>query len=156
MNRTFTIAKKEFTDVLRDKRTILTMIVIPLVAVPLLMTLAIKVVQRQERKADTEQIDLAVVGAEYAPRFFEMLLVDSQFVIREDVPEDDFVSMIREDSVDAGIAIPSDFQDRIGADEQASIALYYGLPARLALPSGGCATRSMATMKRLWTVASDG
>ena len=125
MTRTFTIAKKEFTDVLRDKRTILTMIVMPLVAVPLLMTLAIKVIQRQERKAGEEQIELAVMGAAYAPRFFEMLQADSQFVIREDVREADFESLIREDSVDAGIVIPPDFQDRIGADEQASIVLYY-------------------------------
>ncbi len=125
MNRTITIAKKEFTDVLRDKRTILMMIVMPLLAIPLLMTIMIKVVQRQERKADEEQIDLAVVGAGYAPGFFETLQADSQFVIREDVREADFESLIREDSLDAGIVIPPDFQDRIGADEQASIALYY-------------------------------
>ena len=125
MNRTITIAKKEFTDVLRDKRTILMMIVMPLLAIPLLMTIMIKVVQRQERKAGEEQIDLAVVGADYAPGFFETLQADSQFVIREDVREADFESLIREDSLDAGIVIPPDFQDRIGADEQASIALYY-------------------------------
>ena len=125
MKRTLTIVKKEFTDVLRDKRTILMMIVMPLLAIPLLMTIMIKVVQRQERKADEEQIDLAVVGAGYAPGFFETLQADSQFVIREDVREADFESLIREDSLDAGIVIPPDFQDRIGADEQASIALYY-------------------------------
>ncbi len=125
MNRTLTIAKKEFTDVLRDKRTILTMIVLPLLAIPLLMTITIKVVQRQERKAGEEQIDLAVVGAGYAPRFFEMLQADSQFVIREDVREADFEPLIREDSLDAGIVVPPDFQDRIGADEQALIVLYY-------------------------------
>ncbi|MCH8936385.1 MAG: ABC transporter permease, partial [Gemmatimonadetes bacterium] len=125
MNRTVTIAKKEFTDVLRDKRTILMMIVVPLLAIPLLIIIMIKVVQWQERKADEEQIDLAVVGAGYAPGFFETLQADSQFVIREDVREADFESLIREDSLDAGIVIPPDFQDRIGADEQASIVLYY-------------------------------
>ncbi len=125
MKRTLTIVKKEFTDVLRDKRTILTMIVMPLLAVPLLMTIMIKVIQRQERKAGEEQIDLAVEGAGHAPRFFEALQADSQFVIREDVREADFESLIREDSLDAGIVIPPDFQDRIGADEQASIVLYY-------------------------------
>ncbi len=66
------------------------MIVMPLVAVPLLMTLAIKVIQRQERKADVEQIDLAVMGAAYDPLFFDMLQAVSQFVIREVVLEDDF------------------------------------------------------------------
>ncbi len=125
MNRTLTIVKKEFTDVLRDKRTLLTMIVMPLLLIPLLMTITIKVVQRQERKVGEEQIDLAVVGAGYAPRFFEMLQADSQFVIREDVREADFESSIREDSLDAGIVIPPGFQNRIGADEQASIVLYY-------------------------------
>jgi len=125
MKRTLTIVKKEFTDVLRDKRTILTMIVIPLLAIPLLITIMIKVVQRQERKAGEEQIDLAVVGAGYAPRFFETLQADSQFVIREDVRETDFEPWIREDSLDAGIVIPPDFRDLIGADEQASIVLYY-------------------------------
>ncbi len=125
MTRTFTITKKEFTDVLRDRRTILTMIVMPLVFVPLLLNVVLWVTQRQERKAGEEQIDVAFVGADYAPRLYETFQADTQVVVREDIRETDFEQLIRDDTLDAGVVVPPDFPDRVGADEQASIVLYY-------------------------------
>lgn len=133
MTRIQTIVKKEFTDTLRDKRTILTMIVMPLVLVPLLMNLVIRITQRQQRKAEAEQIHLAFVGAEYAPRLFELVEADSQVVVREDVRENEFEQLIRDDSLDAGIVVPPDFMERIDADQQASVVLYYRSSASFAV-----------------------
>ncbi len=95
MGRTFTILKKEFTDVIRDKRTILTMVVIPLLFVPVLMTIAIKVTQRQQDKADLELVTIAFVGEEYAPRLHETVEADSQLVIKPGVAERDIETLIR-------------------------------------------------------------
>ena len=125
MTRTFTITKKEFTDVLRDRRTILTMIVMPLVFVPLLLNVVLWVTKRQERKAGEEQIEVAFVGAAYAPRLYGAFQADTQVAVRDDLRESDFEQLIRDDTLDAGIVVPPDFPDRVGADEQASIVLYY-------------------------------
>ena len=136
MTRINTIVKKEFTDTLRDKRTILTMIVIPLLMVPILMNITIRVVQRQERKAEVELIDLAFIGGEYAPRLLELVQADSQFVVRDDVRENEFEQLIRDDTLDAGIVVPPDFLERITADEQAEVVLYYRSSSTFAVAEG--------------------
>jgi sodium transport system permease protein len=136
MTRIHTIVKKEFTDTLRDKRTILTMIVMPLLLVPILMNVVFKVTQRQQRKAEIELIDLAFVGGEYAPRLLELVQADSQFVVREDVRENEFEQMIRDDTLDAGIVVPPDFLERVTADEQAEVVLYYRSSSSFAVAEG--------------------
>ena len=136
MTRINTIVKKEFTDTLRDKRTILTMIVIPLLMVPILMNITIRVIQRQERKAEVELIDLAFIGGEYAPRLLEMVQADSQFVVHEDVRENEFEQLIRDDTLDAGIVVPPDFLERVTADEQAEVVLYYRSSSTFAVAEG--------------------
>ncbi len=125
MGRTFTIVKKEFTDLLRDKRTILTMIVIPLIFLPILLSIVVRVTQRQEAKADRQLIDIAFVGAAFAPELRDAVLADSLLVIKPDVAEADIERMIRADSLDGGIVVPPDFLDRVGADEQAEVIVFY-------------------------------
>ena len=125
MNRTFTIVKKEFTDLLRDKRTILTMIVIPLVFLPILLSIVVRVTQRQEAKADRQLIDIAFVGAAFAPELRDAVLADSLLVIKPDVAEADIERLIRADSLAGGIVVPPDFLDRVGADEQAEVIVFY-------------------------------
>ena len=133
MGRTFTILKKEFTDVIRDKRTILTMVVIPLLFVPVLLTITLKVVQRQQDKADLELVNIAFVGAEYAPRLHQTVAADSQLVIKPGVAERNIETLIREDTLDGAIVVPPDFQDRVAADEQARIGIYYRSSASFAV-----------------------
>ena len=125
MTRTATIFKKELTDILRDKRTILMMIVIPLAIIPVLLTLVVKVAQRQQRKAEGEEIKITLIGGEYAPRLAELVVADTQFTIVGDIAEADIESNIRADSIDGALVIPPHFLDRIETDAQASVKIYY-------------------------------
>ena len=114
MTRTATIFKKELTDILRDKRTLLTMIVIPLALVPVLLTLVFKVAQRQQRKAEAEEIKIALIGDEYAPRLAELVAADTQFTVVRDVAEADLESKIREDSLDGALGDTATFPRSFG------------------------------------------
>jgi sodium transport system permease protein len=125
LTRTATIFKKELTDILRDKRTILTMIVIPLALVPLLLTLIFKVAQRQQLRAEAEEIKIALIGSAYAPRLEELIAVDSQFTVVEGVAEADIENHIRLDSLDGALVIPPHFPDLVNDDQQASVKIYY-------------------------------
>jgi sodium transport system permease protein len=125
MTRTATIFKKELTDILRDKRTIITMIVIPLALVPILLTLVFKVAQRQQRIAEGEEIKIALIGGDFAPRLAELVVADTQFTIVEGIAEADIESKIREDSLDGALVIPPHFPDRIETDAQASVKIYF-------------------------------
>ena len=125
MGRTLTIFKKEFIDVTRDRRTILTMVVMPLLFVPVLLTITLKVTQRQQEKADLEMVNIAFIGEEYAPRLQQAVEADSQLVIKAGVAEADVEALIRNDSLDGAIVVPPDFPVRVASDEQASIGIYY-------------------------------
>lgn len=125
MTRTATIFKKELTDILRDKRTILTMIVIPLAIVPVVLALIFKVAQRQQQRAETEEIKIALIGSAYAPRLEELIDVDSQFTVVEGVAEADIENHIRLDSLDGALVIPPHFPDLVNDDQQATVKIYY-------------------------------
>jgi sodium transport system permease protein len=125
MTRTATIFKKELTDILRDKRTILTMIVIPLALVPVLLTLIFKVAQRQQQRAETEEVKIALIGSDYAPRVEELIHADSQFTVVEGVAEADIENQIRVDSLDGALVIPPHFPDLVNGDQQATVKIYY-------------------------------
>jgi sodium transport system permease protein len=58
----FTIFKKELIDTLRDKRTMRTMLLIPLLVFPITLTLFVNVSSSFEKKASEEQLKIGVWG----------------------------------------------------------------------------------------------
>ncbi|MEI8116631.1 MAG: ABC transporter permease [Flavobacteriia bacterium] len=58
----FTIFKKELIDTLRDKRTMRTMLLIPLLVFPIMLTLFVNVSSSFEKKASEEKIILGIWG----------------------------------------------------------------------------------------------
>ena len=125
MGRTLTIAKKEIKDTLRDRRTILLLIIFPLVVFPSLILLIVRYTQRQAENAEAERVEIALIGEEYAPGLRQAVVADTQIVIVPDVSAGDIRNLIREDSLDGAIIVPPDFQDRIEADAQASTMILF-------------------------------
>jgi sodium transport system permease protein len=125
MRRVITIMKKEFVDTIRDKRTLITMIVIPLALIPLLMTGAVKFMTRAQDKADAAISRLAIIGGQHAPELVAALRGDSLVELREDVRAADLDSLIRADSIHGGVVVPPEFSRRVANDEQASVTVFF-------------------------------
>ena len=125
MPRTFTIFRKELIDTLRDRRTLIMMIVVPVLLVPIMLLVVVKVGALLERKASEKQLKIAVVGAEYAPDLHSLIASDSLITVIQGIAIEDVAAAVRGDSVDGAIVIPSTFLDRINADRQAAVQLYY-------------------------------
>lgn len=125
MPRTFTIFRKELIDTLRDRRTLIMMVVVPVLVVPIMILVVVKVGALLERKASEKQLKIAVVGAEYAPDLHSLIASDSQIIVIQGIAIEDVAATVREDSVDGAVVIPSTFLDRINADRQAAVQLYY-------------------------------
>ncbi len=71
----FTIFKKELIDTLRDKRTMRTMLLIPLLVFPITLTLFVNVSSSFEKKASEEKLKIGVwgdLGAKYWSQLEEM------------------------------------------------------------------------------------
>ena len=125
MGNAITIFRKELKDQLRDRRTILMMLVVPLVLIPVLMTVLVKVGQQQERKAEAKTIQVALIGREYAPELVAVLERDSQVQIREGVSLDTIPGLIRADSLDGALVIPEDFGELIETDRRGNVSVYF-------------------------------
>ena len=125
MGRTLTIAKKEMKDTLRDRRTLLLLIVFPLVVFPSLALLVFRFTQRQAENAEAERVEIALIGDEYAPGLRQAVAADSQIVIVPGVSSADVRNLILADSLDGAIVVPQDFQERIDADAQATTMILY-------------------------------
>ncbi|MCH7855883.1 MAG: ABC transporter permease [Gemmatimonadetes bacterium] len=125
MGRTLVIAKKEMKDTLRDRRTMLLLVVFPMVVMPALMLLILRFTERQAESADAEYVEIALIGDEYAPGLRQAVAADTQIVVVPGVRPDDVRNLIRRDSLDGAIVVPSDFQDRVDADAQASMMILF-------------------------------
>ena len=110
---------------LRDRRTLLLLLVFPLVVFPSLALLVFRFTQRQAENAEAERVEIALIGDEYAPGLRQVVAADSQIVIVPGVSSEDVRNLILEDSLDGAIIVPQDFQDRIDADAQATTMILF-------------------------------
>ena len=56
-----TVFLKEMRDILRDRKTLLLMIVLPILVVPLLLNSLISFVMEQQKEAETEVLELSLI-----------------------------------------------------------------------------------------------
>jgi len=67
----FTVFRKELIDILRDRRTLIFMLVIPTVAIPVLMWITTELMTHFIEKLAREQVDILVLNPQTAPDLVE-------------------------------------------------------------------------------------
>ena len=120
-----TVFFKEMKDVLRDRKTLLLMIVLPIVVVPLLLNLLIGFVIKKEQEAKTEVLEYVVFGDEFAPELTKTFEAANGFKKVTLGSLDELVAAIREDRIDFGLVIPEKTAAQLSGQEQASIELHF-------------------------------
>ena len=120
-----TVFFKEMKDVLRDRKTLLLMIVLPIVVVPLLLNLLIGFVIKKEQEAKTEVLEYVVFGDEFAPELAKTFEAANGFKKVALGSPDELVAAIREDRIDFGLVIPEKTAAQLSGQEQASIELHF-------------------------------
>ena len=116
---------KELTDMIRDRRTIFMMVVMPLVVIPLLATTAIKLTQSQIEKAKGKELRVAVIGETAAPELFKRLSKEENFFLVTMTNADSARAMTAEQTLDGVVIIPQDFSEFVEGDKQATIRLIF-------------------------------
>ena len=120
-----TVFFKEMKDVLRDRKTLLLMIVLPIVVVPLLLNLLIGFVIKKEQEAKTEVLEYVVFGDEFASELAKTFEAANGFKKVALGSPDELVAAIREDRIDFGLVIPEKTAAQLSGQEQASIELHF-------------------------------
>jgi sodium transport system permease protein len=117
-----TVYRKELTDSLRDRRTVISMIVIPVVLMPLLtiglgvLSVALFGMAMQERPA------VMVLGGEDSPQVTAALQQDKDIRIVE--RRSDYAGEIVSRRIRAAVEIPSDFDAEVARGEPAVVRIY--------------------------------
>ncbi len=124
MSGLFTIFKKELIDTLRDRRTIIAMVVVPLLIFPLIIGVTTKISISQSQKAQAKTLRVALIGNADA-RFKERLAARADIHLIANVPEDSARSFIQTDRLDAAFVFMEDFAQQLQNLRAGEIKFYF-------------------------------
>ena len=102
-----TIYLKEMREVLRDRKTLIFMVVLPTLVVPVLMNIMIGFLVRAEKKAQTEILTFAIFGAEHLPDLANAFSEEKGFEKVNISTQEAIASAIEEDKIKFGLVIPN-------------------------------------------------
>ncbi len=116
---------KEFKEVIRDRKTLIFMLVLPTVAVPLLINVMTEFMIKAEKKAAEETLRYAVIGESNLPDLADLFMQDTGFqqVIIQD--ESEIREAIADERIKFGLVFPDGANQLIVDGGQPSIKLYY-------------------------------
>jgi sodium transport system permease protein len=115
---------KEMLDILKDRRTVISMTVIPILLFPVLMFGLGAIVSGQIKKVEEKAKAIAIYGAEFAPNLANLIKAESRFKLVE-VPHDSLQSAIQDKKLEAAVEFPVDFEAKIDAGDTALVIIYY-------------------------------
>jgi sodium transport system permease protein len=125
MKNILIIAKKEITDLLRDKRTLLTMIFIPLFIFPLIMTITGKITSNNIKKEQEKALKIGIVaspGSDQIKKLFEGR-TDIKFIAYPNAAQ--LETLIQQDSIDGALLTADSLAESIATMKSTQITLLY-------------------------------
>src|SRR5690554_1829896 len=125
----FTIFKKELKDTLRDRRTIIVMIVVPVLVFPILLGLTTTVTKYFAEKQKEEVLKIAVVSTATDNQFTQQLsTIPESFGPKELIFREDTLGLkeeISKDSIQLAFVIPPNFDAQQDSNQQSTIQVYH-------------------------------
>jgi sodium transport system permease protein len=117
---------KELRDLLRDRRTLRSIVIIPLVIMPIMVQLITRVTHTITASATAEVYAIQVLGGEDSPALMDQLRSDPR--LRIEPASDDWQQRIDDKKIRAAVRIPDDFESDVqaGAGGQVTIYTYEG------------------------------
>lgn len=125
MKKILTIFRKELIDTLRDRRTLITMIVIPLLLFPLLISISSRMMMSQAKKAREKVLKIGLVSLGNGADFRKILLEKEDVHIIETITSDEGQELVKQDSLDACIVFDEDFDEDVNDLIAGRMIFYY-------------------------------
>jgi len=125
MKRILVIFKKELKDTLRDRRTVMMMVVFPLVLIYLVMSLTFSLSRSQTRKAEEKVITVGLITTGNAGVFREKLAKSKNVVIKEDIAVAKISELIQAKTLDFAVVFEEGFDRKVQEKGSGDVQLYY-------------------------------
>jgi len=133
------VFRKELTDTLRDRRTLISSILLPLLLFPLLTVGFAGLAIVLARRATAEAFPVMLTGKEHAPELWRRIARIENFKMVP--PSADYVRQINDKTLRAAVEFPPDFEKKLLAGvEEAQIVKVYHFQGEL---------RSVAALRKI-------
>lgn len=116
---------KEMIDTLRDRRTLLFAIVIPLLVFPLLFRVMFSVEKKEANRERSRSLTIACIDNANAPGFSALVGKSARIHLEPNVPADSVRAWVRSDSLDGAFVVSPTFDAQTAAMGPGRIDLYY-------------------------------
>lgn len=118
-----TIYGKELKDSLRDRRTLISMVVVPTLLMPVLIFVVGFIMKTTVQNAQDEVSALVVIGGEDSPGVVTGLKADGKFKVV--AADRDYRKMVSEKAVRLAVEIPKGFEASLKDGPPETVMLYY-------------------------------
>ncbi|MBU1637441.1 ABC transporter permease, partial [bacterium] len=116
------ILKKELLDLLRDRRTVFMMVVLPILLYPLLLIIVMQVTAFQVGRLEEKTSRIVVLNGESAPRIMDEI---QACPVLEIVDSLNWRAQIREGELDAAIEFSTGFEETILEATETQVTVYF-------------------------------
>jgi len=127
LNNVAIIYRKELTDILRDRKTVIAMFLFPLIIFPLITVGFNRFEQRMRDRAKQDTARIMILGEEHAPELAQRIRANETFDIAPASP--DYAQLIGDKKVRAAVEFPAGFESALAASaapaEPPKVKLYY-------------------------------
>ena len=121
--RSLVVARKEFREIFRDRRTVISVVVSPLIITPLLFAFLGSFIGNMTEKVRTQHYDVAVVGLDSRSPTRKALAIAPNLTLRDAATQADAEKQIRDHKASAAVLLPPDTEAKIAAQKSAPITI---------------------------------
>jgi sodium transport system permease protein len=123
-----TIFKKEMKDTLRDRRTLIFMLMVPIVAIPLLIMVTTSLMMKSITEAQEEKSVIVVEGLQYLPPGIQASLLSAELLevkTEKDYAGQELLDALIEGEFLALVNIPEKFEEAIQSESPFDIEIFF-------------------------------
>lgn len=125
MKHILNIARKEFLDTLRDKRTLIVMIVVPLLLFPVVFSLVNNIQQSSMQEAQSRTINLGVMDQQASDDLFDFIRKHESVKLVTLNSRDSIQKLIKQDSLHAALILSDTYEQNLQGMKTAVIDFYF-------------------------------
>jgi sodium transport system permease protein len=124
----FTIFKKELIDTLRDRRTLIMMLVIPILVFPLIMNVFVGISSSYQEEAATKELKIGIIEGEKSFLWKELANIPEALGKKKLIAFRDtsaLIKALRSDSIDLGMKTGDAFEKELSSMKPAGVEVYF-------------------------------
>jgi sodium transport system permease protein len=125
MRTVLTVFKKELIDSLRDRRTLIAMVIVPLLLFPLLISISTSMLISHAKEAEAKALRIGLILNGAAADFRDTLAARDDVRLVEGISVEEGRTLVRSDSLDVFLVFDPAFDQQVAELGSGSVTMYH-------------------------------